>query len=420
MGRSNQKENQKLVYPVLVWLLLALFFLYQYVARSSIPTTLTDHIMLHFGLDSAGVGALLGCYYYAYTFMQVPAGILLDKFGTRSIAAIATSLCAVGLFIFVCTTSTFIGAVGQTLVGIGSAFAFLTLIKYINSWFSPSQATTMTSISAAFGPIGPVCAGPAIAVLAHQMDWKDLITGFSFIGIGLAAVIYLLVRDKKGVTENSGKSSLKDSILFILKSKQIWILSIYALMIYAPISALADLWGVSFLKATYPEINAAEASFASNMIYIGLIFGCPMLGIFSNYKKSHKIALVVAAILCVIPFAIILMCHVSYAMMCTLLFITGLGASGSALVFVSATQCVPSSMCGITSGFVNTLCMLSGVILQPLIGFIVKESWDGRIENGLPIYQANDYTLGLSSVMVFLIICLISSFFIKETYRKEA
>lgn len=419
MNRSDQKGSQSLVYPMLVWALLALFFLYQYVARSSIPTTLTDNIMLHFGLDSAGVGALLGCYYYAYTFMQVPAGILLDKFGTRSIAAIAASLCAVGLYVFVCTTSTFVGAVGQTLVGVGSAFAFLTLIKYINSWFSPSQATTMTSVSAAFGPIGPVCAGPAIAVLAHQMDWKDLITGFSFIGIGLAAALYLLVRDRKDVTENADKSSLKDSILFILKSRQIWILSIYSLTIYAPVSALADLWGVSFLKATYPGINTAEASFASNMMYIGLIFGCPLLGVFSNYKKSHKFALVFAALVCLVPFGFILMCHVSYTMMCVLLFITGLGASGCALVFASAMQCIPSSMCGITSGFVNTLSMLSGVILQPLIGFIVKESWDGRLENGLPIYQASDYTMGLSSVMAFLVICLVSSFFLKETYKKE-
>lgn len=420
MACSNKTDNKSgLAYPLLMWGLLALFYLYQYIARSSIPTTLTDHIMLHFGLDSAGVGALLGCYYYAYTFMQIPAGRLLDKFGTRYTSAGATFICALGLYIFIGTTNTSVGAFGQILVGVGSAFAFLALFKCINSWFCPSQATLMTSLSAGFGPIGPVCAGPAIAVLAHQMDWKTLISGFSCLGIVLAAVIFLIVRDKKAEGEETNDISLKNSLLFILKNKQVWIIALYSMMIYAPISALADLWGVAFLKATYPDISGAEASVASNMIYIGLIFGCPFFGFLANYFKSHRIALVVAAIVCVVPFGMILSCHVSYTVMSVLLFITGFGTGGSAIVFVAAAQCVPKNMCGLTTGFVNTLCMLSGVILQPLIGFIVNKSWDGTVENGLPIYKAGDYTLGLSAVMVFLVICLISSFCVKETYPKD-
>lgn len=419
MNCSNKKDCCSVMYPLVMWALLALFYLYQYIARSSIPTTLTDHIMLHFSLDSAGVGALLGCYYYAYTFMQIPAGRLLDKFGTRCTSAISTFLCAAGLYIFICTNNSSVGAIGQICVGVGSAFAFLALFKCITTWFKPSQATMMTSISAAFGPIGPVFAGPAIATLAHQMDWKSLIADFSILGIILALVVFLVVRDKKTVQRGEEDASLKNSMLTILKNKPVWILSIYMMMIYAPISALADLWGVAFLKATYPEISGAEASLASNMIYIGLIFGCPALGFLSNYMKSHKIALVTAAVLCVVPFGVLLVFHVPYSVMSALLFITGFGTGGSAIVFVSAAQCMPKSMSGITTGFVNTLCMLSGVILQPLIGFIVKTSWDGTIENGLPVYQASDYTLGLSAVMVFLVVCLISSVFLKETYPKD-
>lgn len=414
----NNQENRNLAYPLLMWGLLALFYLYQFIARSSIPTTLTDNIMLHYGLDSAGVGALLGCYYYAYTFMQIPAGRLIDKFGTRIIASVATMICAMGLYLFICTTNSTVGAVGQICVGVGSAFAFLALFKCISSWFSPSQATMMTSISAAFGPIGPVCAGPAIAVVAASMDWKSLITSFSVLGGILAVVIFLVVRDKKVDASDGGDISLKDSLAIIVKNKQVWILSIYILAIYAPISALADLWGVSFLKATYPNISGAEASFACNMIYIGLIFGSPALGVLSNMFKSHKLALIVASILCVVPFGLILMLDVSYTTMLVLLFITGFGTGGSAIVFVAASRCVPISMAGVTTGFVNTLCMLSGVILQPLIGFILKTRWDGVVENGLPIYKASDYHLGLLSVLVFLIICFISSFVVKETYSK--
>ena len=111
MNCSNKKDCCCVMYPLVMWALLALFYLYQYIARSSIPTTLTDNIMLHFSLDSAGVGALLGCYYYAYTFMQIPAGRLLDKFGTRCTSAMSTFLCAAGLYIFICTNNTSVGAI---------------------------------------------------------------------------------------------------------------------------------------------------------------------------------------------------------------------------------------------------------------------------------------------------------------------
>ncbi len=415
---NKERERDGLLYPLLMWSLLALFYLYQYIARSSIPTTLTDQIMLHFGLDSAGVGALLGCYYYAYTFVQIPAGRLLDKFGTRMTSAVATFVCSSGLFIFIATSNVSVGAFGQICVGVGSAFAFLALFKCITMWFKPSQVTTMTSLSAAFGPIGPVCAGPMIASIVSHTDWKSLIVTFSIIGVVLAFIIFLVVKDKKSSVAHED-SSIVDSLKIIVRNKDVWIISIYMLLLYAPISALADLWGVSFLKATYPTISAAEASFASNMIYIGLIFGCPMCGLFSNYMRSHRITFIVSAAICMFSFGVIILSHVSYMTMVVLLFITGFGTGGSAITFVAAAQCVPSNITGVTTGFVNTLCMLSGVILQPLIGFIVKQSWNGVIENGLPIYQASDYTLGLSAVMVFLVICFISSFFIKETYPKE-
>ncbi len=417
---ENNQKNRSLAYPLLMWALLAVFYLYQFIARSSIPTTLTDHIMLHFGLDSVGVGALLGCYYYAYTFMQIPAGRLLDKYGTRYVSAVATMICALGLYIFICTTNSTIGALGQICVGVGSAFAFLALFKCISCWFCPSQATMMTSISAAFGPIGPVCAGPAIAVIASSMDWKALITSFSALGIILAIVIYLIVRDKKNNDHHeSDNMGLKNDLLLILKNRQVWILAVYMMAIYAPISALADLWGVSFLKTMYPHITAAEASFACNMIYVGLIFGSPALGFFSNYMKSHKLALMVSSILCVVSFSLVLMLSVSYDTMLILLFLTGFGTGGGSIVFVAASQCVPSKICGLTTGFVNTLCMLSGVILQPLIGFILKSSWNGVMDNGLPVYRVEDYHLGLLAVLVFLIICFMSSFFVKETYPKS-
>lgn len=412
-----KKENCRF-YPFLVWGLLAIFYVYQYVARSSVPTTLTDNIMGHYGLDSAGVGALLGCYYYAYTFMQVPAGMFIDKLGIRNTGAFATFACASGLAVFVATSNYFVGAFGQILVGFGSAFAFLALLKCITSWFDPAKATVMTAISAALGPIGPVVAGPAIAVLTKTMDWKVLILICALIGALVAVGIYLLVRDKRveNSTETKSVGFVKE-ILMLLKNPQIWMVSVYIMGLYSPISALADLWGVKFIKATY-NIDTAQASVASNMIYVGVIIGSFVSGFICNLLKSHKKVLVLLCFVSAISFLFVVCCHVPYNAMLVLLFLTGFGTGGCAIAFVVGTCLVPSNMCGITSGLVNMFCMLSGVILQPLLGFIINSAWDGTVIDGVPVYKAADYADGLLAVMIFLGMGVISSFLIKETYKK--
>lgn len=415
---KNKKENCNFL-PFLMWGLLALFYFYQYIARSSIPTTLTDNIMAHYGLDSTGVGALLGCYYYAYTFMQVPAGKLIDKFGTKDTGAFATFACALGLALFVISSNCVLGSIGQILVGFGSAFAFLALLKCITSWFAPAQATVMTAISAAFGPIGPVVAGPAIATLAKSVDWKTLVLGYAFIGAVLALIIYFLVKDKDNSSDKEKEeSSLLKDMKTLLCNPQIWLVSIYIMGLYAPISALADLWGVKFIKATY-DIDTAQASVASNMIYVGVIVGCFLAGFMCNFMKSHKKVLLILCAISAIAFLGVICVKVPFSVMSVLLFVTGFGTGGTAIAFVVGTCLVPARMCGVTSGLVNMFCMLSGVILQPLLGFLINSSWDGTLLNGVPVYKAGDYTLGLTAVMIFIVIGLVSVLFLKETYKKE-
>lgn len=413
---ENKKKDCNFL-PFLMWGILVLFYIYQYIARSSIPTTLTDDIMAHYGLDSTGVGALLGCYYYAYTFMQVPAGKLIDKFGTRDTGAFAMFACALGLAVFVISSNCVLGSIGQILVGFGSAFAFLALLKCITAWFAPAQATVMTAISAAFGPIGPVIAGPVIATLAKSIDWKTLVLGYALIGATLALIIYLVVKDKNFAAKGKEESSLLKDLKILLSNPQIRLVSLYIMGLYAPISALADLWGVKFIKATY-DIDTAQASLASNMIYVGVIVGCFLAGFMCNFMKSHKKVLVILCTISAIAFLGVVCIKVPFSVMSVLLFLTGFGTGGTAIAFVVGTCLVPARMYGVTSGLVNMFSMLSGVILQLLLGFLIKLSWDGTVINGVPVYKAGDYTLGLTAVMLFLIMGLLAGLLLKETYRE--
>ena len=99
---SEEKINNKAAFPpIVMWIALLVFYIYQFIARSAFPTVLTDQYMKFFNLDAKGVGALASCYYFVYTFAQIPVGILIDKCSIRLIGTLATATCATGVLIFI-------------------------------------------------------------------------------------------------------------------------------------------------------------------------------------------------------------------------------------------------------------------------------------------------------------------------------
>jgi len=402
------------IFPFVVWFSTLLFYFYQFIARSSFSTVLTDQFMQHFRIEAAGVGALVSCYYWVYTFMQVPAGIIIDKVGTKITALFAITICSLGVFAFASTSNYCVAGLGQMMIGFGSSFAFVLVMKAITNWFPESRISIMSSYTVSLGCLGPVIFSPVISRLVIDTSWIKIMEIFAALGIFLAFLVCFLMEDKN-VSKNETR---QESILSLLKtvaaSRQVWILALYSVMIYSPVSALGDLWGVPFIKKVY-SIDASEAAFANSALYAGMIIGAPLISYFAEFIGSYKRAML-TAITCnalslgtVVIFCRCLPLNAAFF----LFFLTGL-FSGVTLMYPLAMAIFPHHMGATISGFINMATMVSGIILMPLIGWIIKLSWDGTIENGIHIYSVTDFQLGLSAVVCFLLIGMVSSIFIKD------
>ena len=64
------------------------------------PSVLIQHLTAAFQISPAQLGLLAGSYFYAYFLFQIPAGILIDKFGSRGTTAIGIILCSLGVLLF--------------------------------------------------------------------------------------------------------------------------------------------------------------------------------------------------------------------------------------------------------------------------------------------------------------------------------
>ncbi|GHU16910.1 MFS transporter [Alphaproteobacteria bacterium] len=414
-----EKAEKKSYLPLIMWLVLLVFFVYQFSARSFSPV-LTEEYMKFFNLDAKGVGTLIGCYYIAYTFIQIPVGMIIDKFNIRIVATIAILLCAFGVALFVATSNCGFAGAGQMLLGIGSAFSLISLLKVVYIWFPPKERAVLISYTLSIGCCGPVVFGPIVAIVVEKFDWRTVMLVFSAMGFLVAALIWSVVREKKHEKSTPKKENIPvmKALKIIITSPQMWILSFLVMMQYAPLSSLADLWGVSFIKKAY-DLDPAKASFVSNMLYLGVVFGNPFFAHLAVRIDSYKKTMMIGTITGAIFFSIIQFFYVPISVMFVLLFMVGF-SSGATLQYALAPMSFPESLSATVSSFVNMLSMLSGVILMPLIGSLVDWSWNGTMVDGAKIYSVSDYKCGLFALFAFLVIGVVLSCFVKDRSPSEA
>ena len=411
--KDSTKKGSCLAF--VIWSTLSAFYFYQFIARSSFITVLTDEFMKYFNIDTAGIGFLGSCYYWIYTLMQIPAGVIVDKCSTKLVAVFTTLTCVLGLFILVCTSDVRVAGFGEMLMGFGSAFAFVLVVKAIVTWFPAKKVPIMTSFAMSMGTLGPVVGGPAVASIVKSFNWIDVIRTFCLIGVGLAALIWLVVRDKEEeLHETHSKISLIEAIKRIVSSSQAWVLALITMAIYSPLSALGDLWGVMFIKVAY-GLDAEPAAWANNMLYLGVVIGSPLFAYSATLLKSFKKPMMIGAMgaFTFLFIIVYLNSYVSTQALFVLFFLMGFSC-GSMLAYPLALAIFPKSIGATVTGFVNMMSMVSGIILMPTVGFVIKHFWDGTVVNGLQVYKLNDFQWGLSPVLAFLGLGIVLSFFIKD------
>ncbi len=416
---SEQKRGNKFN-AYLVFLLSASFYLYEYILQVA-PSVMAASMMQTFKVSAAGFGVVSAFYFYAYAPMQLPAGILFDRYGPRKLMTFAILLCALGAFFFASTDSVFTAALGRFLIGIGSAFSFIGVLVLISRWFPPHQFAILAGIAQLMSSIGAMFGEMPLAALVNLIGWRESIFLLAIMGVGLAILIWFVIRDyPHQSTQITPTRQLIDEwrrLHDVCRRSYTWLTGAYACAIWTPIAVFAALWGVPYLQQKL-TISVISASGLCSMIWLGIGLGSPLLGWVSDYFCSRRLSLIISALLGLIASIILLyLPNISVISMSCVLFVFGLGAGGQTVSFAVVKDNNSPELVGTASGFNNLSVLIGGAVFQPLVGFLLSHSKGWHVLDGVTIYTVASFNNALLILPgCFIISLIIVVFFIKESH----
>lgn len=408
-------------YPWLVIVLAAAFLFYKYILQVS-PSIMTEHLMRVFQIQGTGLGNLAASFFYSFLIAQLVVGVLLDRYSPRVLTAIAIFVCAIGVYIFSKAHTLSIATWARALMGVGAAFATVSYMKMTSLWFKPNQFAFIGGLLASAAMLGAIAGQVPLSFVVSTFGWRQSLYLCSIIGLILAGLFYLIVRDKpvgsiseRGIIE---KFSFHD-VLMVLNNKQNWLITLYSGLAFAPIDGFAGLWCIPFLKETY-QVSHTQAAFLTSFIFLGLAFGSPLLGLWSDrINKRLPVMLINASVALVAITLIIYVSHFPLWLLGILLFIFGFSTGAFMLGFALGRELNKITVAATIIALINTGDIIFSALTQPLIGKLLDAHWHGKLIAGMHYFSATEYRYALSILPAYLLLSLILLFFICESNSQQ-
>ena len=406
------KPSINLGRAIVSYLIVATFLFFEMGVQVS-PSIMTGQLKQAMGIGSFGLGLMSGFYFYTYTAMQIPSGMLFDRFNPRHVITLSLFICSLGCLAFGLSTNLYWGSLARMLMGFGSAFAFIAVLVVTADLFASRYFALITGVTQMLGALGAISGQMPLSYAVAHLGWRHTMFLLTIIGAILAMLVWFLLNYKKDLIDECGHDyTQKSSFRFsqILGNKQSWFIALYACLLWAPMSGFASLWGVPFLKTVY-HFSPHDAALVSSLMWLGLALASPLLGWISTRAGSRVWPLAFSALLGSLAFGVLLAFHVSPLVAAVLVFLSGAACSGQALSFTSVKEMSTKRQQATAIAFNNMAVVLSGAIFQPLLGRLLD--FHG--------HAVHHYRMSMIVILAaYALAFLVATCFIKESFKQES
>jgi sugar phosphate permease len=412
-----------------IWLLGSLVYLVAFFQRVA-PAVMTDQLMAEFAIGGAALGNLSAFYFYAYVAMQIPTGLLADRWGPRKLLALGTAMAAIGGALFALAPSLAWAGAGRLLVGASIGVGFVSMLKLSSHWIAPRQFALVSGLLLLMGLTGATFAGVPLRIAVDAFGWRSVMAGFAAFTALLAVALWLFLRDDPaergyashfhGTHDASHEHApILHSLAEVLSYRNVWLLALVPVGFSGAVLTFAGLWGVPWLRQVH-RLDAKAAAAITSVMLIAWGVGGPLLGALSTRAGRRKPLYFASGIVAAAGWSAVVWAPLPLPALVALLALTGLASGNIIIGFAWAKESVPLRLMGTASGVANMGPLMGGMILQPAVGWVLDRNWSGTLLNGARIYDAAAYQAGFALLFFIVAVALLGLLFARESYCRQA
>ena len=397
-----------------MWALAASTFLYAFLQRVS-PSVMVEDLMRGFGVGGTVLGNLSAFYLYAYAALQIPLGMLFDRFGVRWLMVASLLVSGAGSLLFAAAPSVEVAYLGRLLIGGGAACSFVGALTVTALWLPPARFALFAGLVQLLGMAGAIFGQAPLAALVAATGWRGALASLGLLAALLALALLVLLRDKPRA---SGEAlAFSRALRSVLASRETWTCAVFGFAMTGPMLAFGGLWAVPYLSTVYGLPRTTAAALTS-LIFAGWGLGAPAIGWVSDRLGRRRTPMVAcAAVSGALLAAIVFGPAWPVPVLAAMMALQGFTAAAMVLGFAVVKDRNPPGTAALAMAVVNTFVVGSGALLQPLLGWLLDRAWTGGLVDGARVYDAAAYAEALAVLPPLFLLALLACAATRERPR---
>lgn len=361
-------------WPLLVLGILCIAFVARQFYGTVIATVAPD-IMDDLRLTPDALGRVVGFHLVVVAMMQLPVGVLFDRYGPRPIMAALLLMGTAGSFLFASATSVVGLAISYAIIGAGFSGSLMGTLLVLAQTFPLRRLATYSSLVLASGGVGAMVSATPVAWVSEWLGWRAV-----FIGMGAATLLvsgsvlcFVGDGDRGNRVRPSGETlkSLALGFSAVWSTPGLLRLLAMSLLSYSTLSVMRGVWAGPYLHDVH-GLSGVDLGNALLAMSVAMIAGTLTYGPLDRLLRSRK-RIVVAGALCSAVIMLMLAYWQDTAIVIVLLVGLGLLGSYDVVLLTHARAVFPAEMAGRGMTTINVAAFSGAALLQVLTGYLIAE-----------------------------------------------
>lgn len=309
-----------------------------------------------------------------YAALQVPMGLLLDRYGPRALITVGALLMAAGQLLLGVATDVPGALAARVLVGAGDAATFISVLRVVAVWFPPRRVPLVTQLTGLVGQLGQVASAVPLVAVLHLAGWTPTFVGLAAVGVVVAVAVLAGVRDAPpGTVVVRGTGGVLVPLRAVLGTPGTWLGVWSHAATQFPQTVVVLLWGFPFLTVAQ-GLPPGQAAAVLTVNVAAVVVAGPVIGVLTGrhpLRRSWMVLATAGAALAAWTAVLVRPGPSPLWLLVLLVAVTGVGGPASVVGFDYARTANPPHRLGTATAFVNGAGFAVSVASLLLVGVVL-------------------------------------------------